>query len=50
MYFLHIYLGSLLESMFAPFSVIAASLFRASFSHRFVIDLGKDVGLTFDVL
>ena len=35
--------------MFAPFSIISTSLFRASFSHRFVIDFGMDVGLIFDV-
>ena len=39
----------LLDSMFAPFSVTLASFLRASFAHRFVIDLGKNIGLTFGV-
>ena len=41
MHFLHICLdcGSLLGSKSAPFSIIFASLFRASFLYRFFIDL-----------
>ena len=41
--------GSLWALIFASSSVISASLFRASFSHRFVIDLGMDFGIIFDV-
>ena len=35
-------IGYLLDSMCAQFSVISASLVRASISHRLFIDLGED--------
>ena len=39
--------GSLCGSMFVPFSIILASLVRASFPHRFVIDFGTNFGIIF---
>ena len=41
--------GSLLGSILAPFSIILASLFRASFSHRFLINFGTDLNTFVDV-
>ena len=48
---LHMFLDfdSLYDSMFAQFSIIVASLVRASFSYRLLIDLGMGVRLKFDV-
>ena len=42
--------GSPLGSILAPFSIILASLFRASFLHRFSTNCGTDVDLIFDGL
>ena len=39
---LYKYVGYLLDSMFAPFSIILASRDRASFSHWVFINVGKD--------
>ena len=42
--------GCLLGSISDQFSIILVSFLQASFSHRFVINLGMNFGINFDVL